>query len=66
MKLSTLATLAAAVLALGSVAPGIAQAANARHPYRNVNHANDRGNRTGDAATDRLNQQQLQMHSNGQ
>ncbi len=33
--------------------------ANARHPYQNVNHRNDRGNNTGDAATARLNDSQL-------
>ena len=66
MMKSTFAIAFAAVLALGALAPSVAQAANARHPYRNINHANDRGNRTGDAATDRLNQQQLDLHRNGQ
>lgn len=33
--------------------------ANAHHPYQNVNHRNDRGNNTGDAATVRLNDAQL-------
>lgn len=33
--------------------------ANARHPYQNVNHRNDRGNNTGDAGTARLNDEQL-------
>ena len=58
MKKFALLTAIAATLAGGALAPA-AFAANARHPYRNVNHANDAGNRTGDAATDRLNQQQL-------
>ncbi len=58
MKKIALLTAIAATLAGGAIAPA-AYAANARHPYRNVNRANDAGNRTGDAATDRLNQQQL-------
>ena len=36
-----------------------ARSHTARHPYRNVNHANDAGNRKGDSETDKLNQQQL-------
>ena len=59
MKFSIVTTVFAAVLALGVVAPSVVQAANARHPYKNVNRANDRGNRTGDAAVERLNQAQL-------
>ena len=58
MKKFALLTAVAATLAGGALAPA-AFAANAKHPYKNVNHANDAGNRTGDAATDRLNQQQL-------
>lgn len=59
MKTSAVALVVATTLAAGSLAPSIAQAANARHPYRHVNHANDRGNRSGDAEVARLNQQQL-------
>ena len=54
-KLALLTAIAAAV---GFVAPA-AMAANARQPYHRVNHANDKGNSTGDADTARLNQQQL-------
>ena len=35
------------------------EAANARHPYQNVNHRNDRGNDTGNAGTARLNDEQM-------
>ena len=66
MKIVTLTVALAATLAAGALAPSIAHAANARHPYRNVNHANDAGNRKGDAETARLNQQQLDQHANGQ
>jgi hypothetical protein len=59
MKFSTLAAALAVTVAAGAVAPSVALAANARHPYRNVNHANDAGNRKGDAETAKLNQQQL-------
>ena len=62
MKISTIAIAFAALVAAGSIAPSVADAANARHPYRKVNHMNDRGNRTGDAAVERLNQQQLDMN----
>ncbi len=58
MKKFALLSAIAATLASGAIAPA-AFAANAKHPYKNVNHANDAGNRTGDMATDRLNQQQL-------
>jgi opacity protein-like surface antigen len=55
MKKLALLTALAATLA----APSIAMAANAKHPYQNVNHKNDAGNTTGDEATAKLNQQQL-------
>ena len=58
MRKFALFTAIAATLAGGAIAPA-AYAANAKHPYKNVNHANDAGNRTGDMATDKLNQQQL-------
>ena len=61
MKHLALIALAASVLA----APA-AFAANAKHPYAHVNHKNDAGNRSGDAETAKLNQQQLQQHANGQ
>ena len=47
----------AALLALGTLA---AQAADATHPYSNVDHRNDAGNNTGDSQTDQLNAQELQ------
>ena len=43
---------------IGLVAPS-AQAANARHPYSNVDHRNDNGNNTGDDQVERLNSMQL-------
>ena len=58
MKSSALLTGLIAIAVAGFVAPS-AMAANARHPYHRVNHANDKGNSTGDADTARLNQQQL-------
>ena len=60
-KISLLAAVIAA-MGLSVAAPSIASAANARHPYRNVNHANDKGNPTGDPETARLNQQQLDQN----
>ena len=45
-----------AALALATPA---AWAADARHPYAHVNHANDAGNATGDAQVEALNQAQL-------
>lgn len=53
----TLATAAALALALGALSP--AMAANARHPYRNVDKRVDKGGPTGDSEVDKLNQQQL-------
>jgi hypothetical protein len=53
-----------AALAAGVFAPSTAMAANAKHPYAHVNHANDKGNPTGDPDTAKLNQQQLdQAHA---
>ncbi len=43
--------------------PLTAAAANADHPYQNINRSNDAGNNTGDYQVDRLNQAQL--NSNG-
>ncbi len=64
MKLSTLAVALAATFAFAAAAPSMALAANAKHPHSNVNHSNDAGNSTGDAAVAKLNQQQLdQIHS---
>ncbi len=62
MKLSTSAAIIAAAFAMVSVAPSAAMAANAKHPYKNVNHANDKGNPNGDRETARLNQQQLDQN----
>jgi hypothetical protein len=51
----------ALVLALGTPAlHGAARAADAAHPYSDVNHSVDAGNNTGDSQTDQLNQQELQ------
>ena len=49
----------------GTLAPVSALAANAKHPYTNVNKANDKGNDPGNAATDKLNQQQLDQVKSG-
>ena len=54
MKIVTL--LAGAVVL---AAPLAALAANADHPYQNVDHSNDAGNNTGDGQVDSLNQAQL-------
>ncbi len=40
-------------------APAPAWAANAQHPYSNIDHRVDAGNDTGDARVDALNQAQL-------
>ena len=58
--MKTAIVLAAAVI---FAAPLGARAANADHPYQNVDHSNDAGNNTGDSQVDRLNQAQL--NSNG-
>ena len=44
----------------------VLEVANQRRPYQNVNRRNDRGNSTGDAQTDQLNQQSLQRAQQGQ
>ena len=54
----TVMTVLALAMALGSFAPA-AMAANARHPYRNVDKRVDKGGPTGDDQVDKLNQQQL-------
>ena len=54
---SAVMTLAVAMGAALYAAPSVA--ANARHPYKNVNPANDKGNSTGDSQVEKLNQQQL-------
>lgn len=60
MKKIALLTALAATFAGGiALAPQAVFAANARAPHTNVNHANDAGNSTGDAETDRLNAAQL-------
>ena len=53
-----LAATAAATFAFG-LAMNPASAANARHPYENIDHRVDRGNDTGDSQVERLNQAQL-------
>ena len=50
-------TILAGALILG--APLAVRAANADHPYQNIDHSNDAGNNTGDQQVDRLNQAQL-------
>ena len=75
-----LAGLAAAGLALAT-APGRAASshpvalttpsavqlvANARHPHKNVNRANDKGNSTGDDQIEKLNEMQLNQNYHGQ
>ena len=62
-KLVMRITLAAA-FAVTALSP-VAFAANARHPYRHINKANDKGGDTGDAAVARLNQQQLDQIKTG-
>ena len=57
MKNTMMAALAL-TMALGTMAPA-AMAANARHPYRNVDRRVDKGGPTGDDQVDKLNQQQL-------
>jgi hypothetical protein len=52
---SMLLTLAATLAATSSAA----QAANARHPYANIDHRIDAGNDTGDAQVEALNEGQL-------
>lgn len=44
----------------------VLEVANQRRPYQNVNRRNDRGNNTGDAQTEQLNQQSLQRAQQGQ
>ena len=53
MKLSTL------VVSAALLAPGLVLAANAQHPYTNIDPRVDVGNDTGDSQVDRLNSQQL-------
>jgi len=62
MKAAIGTGLVAGLLALGGAIPG-ARAADAAHPYSNVNHAVDAGNDTGDSQTDQLNEQQLQKNA---
>ena len=42
-----------------------AWAADAAHPYSNIDHSVDAGNDTGDSQVDRLNQQQLDQAGSG-
>jgi hypothetical protein len=49
--------------ALLLAAPFAAHAADAEHPYSNIDHRYDAGNNTGDSQVDRLNEAQLE--SNG-
>ncbi len=58
MRNLILASAFALVGVVGLTAPS-AQAANARHPYSNVDHRNDKGNNTGDDQVERLNAMQL-------
>jgi hypothetical protein len=61
MKAILYSTFALALLGGVALAPS-AHAANARHPYSNVNHANDAGNDTGDSRVDQLNSAQLNQN----
>ena len=56
---------AATAVALTFSAAPAALAANARMPYRNVDHSNDAGNDTGDAQVDQLNNAQLDQNYTG-
>ncbi|MGI4951302.1 MAG: hypothetical protein ACRYGM_05820 [Janthinobacterium lividum] len=50
----------ALVVAMGAaIYSAPTMAANARHPYQNINKKNDKGNDTGDSQVEKLNQQQL-------
>ena len=53
----SLAGLAASIVIM--VSPGTGRAANANHPYSNIDPRVDAGNDTGDARVDQLNQAQL-------
>ncbi|HYZ65046.1 MAG TPA: hypothetical protein VE650_21560 [Acetobacteraceae bacterium] len=57
------ALLIACVFATGVASPVLA--ANARHPYSNIDRRVDAGNPTGDDQVDRLNQQQLDAARGG-
>ncbi len=46
-------------IALAAALPGVGHAADAAHPYSNIDRRNDAGNNTGDWEVDRLNQAQL-------
>ena len=61
-KTALLAAVAFGVIA----APAAGFAANARHPYGNVHKENDKGNDTGDAKVDQLNDAQLNKNYHGQ
>lgn len=63
IKLTLASTLMLAGLA--GVASPSAFAANARHPYSNVDHSNDKGNDTGNAQVERLNAMQLDRARGG-
>ena len=49
----------------GNRAAHVELAANKRHPYKNVNHRNDAGNKTGDSKVGGLNSQQLDKNYKG-
>ena len=56
--MKSVTTALALAMALGTAVPA-AMAANARHPYSNVDRRVDKGGPTGDDQVDKLNQQQL-------
>ena len=60
MKTVILASAFALAGVVGLATPG-AQAANARHPYANADHRNDKGNNTGDDQVERLNSMLLDL-----
>jgi hypothetical protein len=65
---TAVALLPAVAFAIGAgvaMAPGHANAADARNPYGNVDHRVDAGNNTGDSQVDQLNNAQLDQNYKG-
>ncbi|MBN8896608.1 MAG: hypothetical protein BGO51_17260 [Rhodospirillales bacterium 69-11] len=63
MSRSALLAAPVAALLIGLAAPAFA--ANADHPYNNVDKRNDAGNKTGDSRVDNLNRGQLNENYKG-
>ena len=51
--------------AAAQLLPGVQFAADARHPYSNIDRRNDTGNDTGDSQVERLNEGQLDQNYRG-